>query len=156
MTKKKTAAEGVDNHPDQFPLPYETRCSGRVLDEVQRQVTAALRYLDHRGRERPDPTPVAPPVGYRKGKTLQQQIRDMVRNEQLQRELDRAGFDTFEEADDFDVDDDFDPKSPYEMDFDMIDLNEHGSTAPTSPPVNESGQASVPVPEESEEAPEAP
>lgn len=68
--------------------------------------------------EHPDPTPMAPPVGFKRRPSLADQIREMVRNERLQRELDQAGYETFEEADDFDVGDDFDPTSAYEEHFD--------------------------------------
>lgn len=68
--------------------------------------------------EQPDPTPMAPPLGFKRRPSLADQIREMVRNERLQRELDEAGYETFEEADDFDVGDDFDPTSAYEEHFD--------------------------------------
>lgn len=42
----------------------------------------------------------------------------MVVSEKLRMEALAAGQETFEEADDFDVDDDFDPTSPYEVNFD--------------------------------------
>lgn len=76
------------------------------------------------GREYLNPTPLAPPVGYQRRPSLAQQIRDMVRSERLAQELDRAGFETFEEADDFDVGDDFDPSSPYEEHFDPTPVSE--------------------------------
>lgn len=74
--------------------------------------------LDFRGREIPDPTPIAPPIGYKRQPSLAEQIRAMVRSERLAQEAEQAGFETFEEADDFNVGDDFDPHSPYENDFD--------------------------------------
>lgn len=66
-----------------------------------------------------DPTPMAIPVGYKQPETLADQIRRMVRSERLAQEVEAAGFETWEEADDFDVDDDFDPTSPYEQNFDQ-------------------------------------
>lgn len=66
-----------------------------------------------------DPTPIAPPIGFKRTPSLAEQIRDMVRSEALRAEVEKAGAETFEEADDFDVDDDFDPTSPYEADFDV-------------------------------------
>lgn len=62
--------------------------------------------------------PVAPPVGYQRTVPLHLQIREMVRSEALRMAAEAAGAETFEEADDFDVDDDFDPTTPYENDFD--------------------------------------
>lgn len=74
--------------------------------------------LNPRGHEILDPTPIAPPVGYQAAPSLREQIRDMVRSERLAQEVAAAGFETFEEADDFDVGDDFDPRTPYEERFD--------------------------------------
>lgn len=61
---------------------------------------------------------MAPPVGYVKQPSLADQIRDMVRSERLAMEMAEAGVETFEEADDFDVGDDYDPNTPYEETFD--------------------------------------
>lgn len=70
------------------------------------------------GQEKPDPVPVAPPVGFVKQPSLAEQIRDMVRSERLAREVAESGYETFEESEDFDVGDDYDPRSPFENDFD--------------------------------------
>lgn len=76
------------------------------------------RPLDENGKFYGNPTPVAPPVGYKKQPSLHDQIREMVRSEKLRQEVEEAGFETMEEADDFDVGDDYDPTSPYEHNFD--------------------------------------
>lgn len=68
------------------------------------------------GREYLDPTPIAPPIGYKRQPSLSDQIREMVRNERLQAELEAAGLETFEDADDFEVGDDYDPSTPWEND----------------------------------------
>ena len=73
--------------------------------------------LDAEGREVFDPTPVAPPVGYVKQPSLFEQVRDMVRGEALRLYADAQDMESFEEADDFDVDDDYDPRTPYEQTF---------------------------------------
>lgn len=44
----------------------------------------------------------------------------MVRSERLKLEVEAQGQETFDEADDFDIGDDFDPTSPYESDFDPM------------------------------------
>jgi hypothetical protein len=75
-------------------------------------------YLDENGAEVNDPTPVAPPVGYVKQPSLAEQIREMVRSEKLRQAAEEAGAETFEEADDFEVGDDYDPSTPYENDYD--------------------------------------
>lgn len=76
--------------------------------------------LTESGAEVPDPVPMAPPIGYKKQPTMVDHIRAMVRSENLRREVEAAGYETMDEADDFDVDDDFDPTSPYEHNFDPV------------------------------------
>lgn len=76
------------------------------------------KQLDIYGREIGDPTPVAPPVGYKKQPTMVEHIRNMIRSERLAMETAAAGAETFEESEDFDIGDDFDPRTPYENDFD--------------------------------------
>lgn len=70
------------------------------------------------GKEYPDPVPMAPPIGYNTPPDLMQMIRSMVRSEEIRRAQDAAGVETFEEADDFDIDDDpLDELTPYEKLF---------------------------------------
>lgn len=78
--------------------------------------------LDRNGHEIPDPTPIAPPVGFQDPPTLEELIRTMVNNAAIQARLDAEGAETFEEADDFDVadDDQFEPSSRYEGNFDHL------------------------------------
>lgn len=73
--------------------------------------------LDHLGREVPDPTPMSMPSGFKRPETLAEQVQRLVRT-QVSRQAEEAGFETFEDSEDFDVDDDFDPTSPYEAFFD--------------------------------------
>lgn len=75
-------------------------------------------YLNDLGQEIPDPRPISPPIGYKR----QPSVFDLQReNLALAMRLNRedAEFETFEESEDFDVDDDdYDPSSPWENDFD--------------------------------------
>lgn len=87
--------------------------------EVQRRVKEAHLKFDDQGRELMDPIPIAPPIGYKKSPSIAETIRNMIRSEKLKQEAEAAGYETFEEADDFEVDD-FDPKSPYEEQFEPI------------------------------------
>lgn len=80
--------------------------------------------LTEGGAEIPDSTPLAPPVGYEKRDTIAEQVRRMVQSQLLARDLAAAGAETFEDADDFDVGDDYDPTSPYEVNFDPTTLEE--------------------------------
>lgn len=75
---------------------------------------------DEYGREIPDPTPMEIPVEFlSRSKSTAEIFREMIRNERLQAELMQAGYETFEEADDFDIPDDpVDPSSPWENEFD--------------------------------------
>lgn len=89
------------------------------LEEAIALVKEGLRRpVTEDGREVIDPTPMAPPVGYKRQPSMVQLIREMVRSERLAADLDAAGYETFEEAEDFDVGDDFEPNSPYENEFD--------------------------------------
>lgn len=74
--------------------------------------------LDDHGREVLDPTPIAPPIGWKPEPSMVEIIRAQIAGERLRQEAEAAGKESFEEADDFDVDDDFDPSSPYEEIFD--------------------------------------
>lgn len=79
------------------------------------QVTSEI---DDDGNELPDPVPMSPPVGYRREPTLGEMIQQFVRSEQLRAQAEAEGFDTFEEADDFDIPDDpLDPLTPWEEHF---------------------------------------
>lgn len=93
------------------------------LIEVAVDKIRGLCGYNSRGEEIPDPTPVELPVGFTRPKTLQETMRDLLRNEEVRRALARHDMETFEEADDFDIpDEDRDPRfpenSPYEQDFD--------------------------------------
>lgn len=66
-----------------------------------------------------DPVPMAPPIGYKKHPSMVEIVRDMVRSEKLAQEALAAGHETFEESEDFDVDDDGPlMRSPWENDHD--------------------------------------
>lgn len=85
--------------------------------------TSIERFLDKlawkrqtlSGAEQPDPTPIAPPIGYVKQPTMVEHMRAMIRSESLRMAAEAAGAETFEEADDFEVDDDLEPISAYEF-----------------------------------------
>lgn len=77
------------------------------------------RFTDD-GMELVDGRAMEPPVGYQETKSIADMIAEAVRGREIQREMHEAGHETFEEADDFDVGDDFDPTSPYEAFFEPI------------------------------------
>lgn len=61
--------------------------------------------FDDKGNELPDPTPIAVPAGFARPETLAQQMARLIRSHEYQRRLSDAGAETFQEANDFDVDD---------------------------------------------------
>lgn len=70
------------------------------------------------GKEYPDPVPMAPPIGYTAPPDIMTMIRTMIRAEDFRKKLEDEGVETFEEADDFDIEDDpLDPLTPYEKIF---------------------------------------
>lgn len=72
-----------------------------------------MKY-DDQGREIPDATPVEVPLRLRNRPEEVERLRSLIRNE-LSDQAAKQGFETFEEANDFDVDEDeFFPVSPHE------------------------------------------
>lgn len=84
----------------------------RTSPEVYNRKLDGMRHTVD-GREVPDPTPMAPPVGFHKQPSLVDQIRQMVRDENTRLAMNKEA-ETFEEADDFDVDDDPHPVGEYD------------------------------------------
>lgn len=112
---------------------------------------------DARGRELPDPTPMAPPVGFKKQKSLTEQIREQIRSEALRFAAESAGAETFEDADDFEVGD-FDPSSPYEEQFEPTPIEElkrrkDAAEAEYARGIAEAGKAAVQQPPRAPEVP---
>ena len=96
--------------------------------------TGEIRIRTHRGShyEDPDPTPFAPTVGVRPKETLEERMRRMIRDE-MSYAAEQQGMESFEEADDFDVDDERDPESMYEIPWEPA--FEPRNPAPPSPEV---------------------
>lgn len=76
-----------------------------------------IKY-NERGEEIPDPTKPEVPLGFKRPESLAEQVKRLVRSEQMRMLARQSGHETFDEADDFEVGDDFDPRSPYEEIFD--------------------------------------
>lgn len=87
------------------------------MDEAQ-TLEKMLKWTDlrhnERGEEILDPTPIQPPLGYKRPPTLSEQIRAQVVAAKLDELYSME--ETQEEADDFEVGDDFTPLSPHEND----------------------------------------
>lgn len=76
-----------------------------------------MAKYDEKGREILDPTPAALPVHWKKPPSLHDQIRKFIKSEVHAQALGAMDLETFEEANDFDVGDDYDPQSPWEEQF---------------------------------------
>jgi len=92
---------------------------GRIYGEVVDPKTGELiRRLDERGREVPYGDPIAVPMGVARVDDTLSAVRRLVHSEFLRSRADAEGFDSPEEADDFDLEDDpLDPLTPYEEHF---------------------------------------
>lgn len=74
-----------------------------------------MAKYDELGREIPDPQPIEIPLRFRSGPTIDQKMKQMLVN-LLNQQAREQGTETFEEANDFDIPDDFDdPLTPYEI-----------------------------------------
>lgn len=84
---------------------------------------------DRLGREIPDSEPMQPPIGFVRADPLSVRIREMIIGHRLAEEARAAGQETFEEADDFAVGDDWEAEqhSPYEADFDHMTPEERAA-----------------------------
>lgn len=107
--------------------------------------------FDTFGREIPDPTPMEVPHDWKRPLSLHEEIRRFVRSE-LSRQAEAQGEESFEEADDFDVDEDPDPLSPYEIPEAPIEALGGVRDEDAAPPLDPKGKAAV----ESPSAPEGP
>ena len=111
---------------------------------VIRVVSVQSLYLDEHGREIPNPVPMQPPIGYVRHKTIAEQMREMIR--QASAEASQMGAETEEEANDFDIEEDFDPTSPWEHDFEPDPALEMMIARQSRPPRKEGQEAKPPVP----------
>lgn len=121
--------------------------------------------LDEHGRELLDGTPIDPPIGYVKVPSMVEIIRQQVRLH-LSQAAEEHGLESFDEAEDFDVDDDIpDPQTPYEAVFDPpppppslkkksggegaaeAPSDAKGPKAPSDAPSKDSGPKSDPPPQ---------
>jgi hypothetical protein len=78
--------------------------------------------LNENGHEILDDTPVSMPVGFKRPMSMTDMIRQYVKTE-MSKQASDSGQESWEEADDFDIGDDYDPKSPWELTFDQEFVN---------------------------------
>jgi len=106
----------------------EEFCTKPQWDEDGVQSAAGIG-LD--GKEYGDPVPLEPPVGFENPPDLMEMMCSMIRNDAMQRRLEAEGFDTEEEAGDFDIDDD--PLPPLTI-HEALLATPKEPTPPPSPP----------------------
>lgn len=112
-----------------------------TFNEFEEQISSAIGAD---GKEYPDSTPMELPVGMKQGPTLADMIKRMVQHQLLAVAAEQEGFDTFEEAEDFDLEDDpLDPQTPYEAVFDPPKPPPGGRGAP---PVSGAPSSAPPPP----------
>jgi len=117
--------------------------TAKELFELEQSVQS--QYLDAFGREVPNPVPMQPPVGYKRAPSLAEQMRAMI--QQASHEAAMAGAETEDEANDFDVDEEFDPTSPWENEFEMDPAMEAMIALQSRPPApRETAPAATPAP----------
>lgn len=93
-----------------------------------------MAKYDKDGRQIPDTRPVETPLNFRAPPTINQMIQQMVRTE-LSKNAQEQGFESFEESEDFDIEDDPDPVSDYEfieMQREVFDVDASDSDVPGS------------------------
>jgi len=100
------------------------------------------QFLDEHGRELPNPTPMSPPLGYKKQPTIAEQMRQMIKMASY--EAAHAGAETEEEANDFEVGEDMDPHTPYEHDFEIDPALEAMIALQSAPPAPKSPDSTAP------------
>lgn len=117
MAKKHETTPLTDAALDAITREIAPPPSGEASPIFEQSVQQS--YLDDFGREIPNPTPLAPPIGYKRSPSIAEQMRAMIR--QVSEEAKMSGAETEEEANDFDVGDpfDYDPETPYEHDFEV-------------------------------------
>lgn len=106
-------------------VPMETEVADEATGEIRTVVVEQYVYDEElggvqqtpAGAEVPDPRPPNIPLGFRKPELLRDQVARLVRGH-LSMIAEANGAETFEESEDFDVDDEFDPRTPYEEVFD--------------------------------------
>jgi len=113
--------------------------------------------LNENGHEILDDTPISLPLRFNRPPSKLDDLRAMLKI--VSREAEHAGQETFEEADDFDVGDDYDPRSPWELSVDQeLQTVSPMAVGETSSPVPGSANGNagpVPVPPQQEPPPVA-
>lgn len=142
-------------------------CRFRVPDicdhiEVKVKPSVVWSGVEERrnAKEYPDPTPVELPLGHHKPESLEDTMKRFVRDYVGQVFAEQQGMETFEEADDFDVDDPGEEQlfSQYDVE-DMVEMEppppkeEEASVTPAQTASDETSSSSEPPPGGSQQPP---
>ena len=112
------------------------------MKKIVTKVKKCLK-INKDGTEKLCNKPMSVPIGFKQPPTLQQQIKQMIRSEKLQMAAMEAGHETFEESEDFDIGDDYDPTAPYELGFDSdLDYNSNQGGFQEEKPIEQEAPAS--------------
>lgn len=68
--------------------------------------------------DKADPKPTGIPLNFKRPPTLAEQVARLVHSEHFKRQMEQSGFETIDEAEDFEVGDDYVPDSPHELVYD--------------------------------------
>lgn len=130
---------GQQQHPGSPP--------GQQLNRVEDHV---MSYFDSQGRERPNPQPVEIPLHMRREVSIDEKMKQIIRT-QMSIEAARNQQETFEEANDFDIDDDDeDILTPYEVMDMRLERIDPDATTPLQNGVAPKGAGAVDPPPKSE------
>lgn len=80
-----------------------------------------MSSYNEKGEEIPDSRPTELAINFKAPQPLEDRIHQLVTGALIQRDLEAAGIETFDEADDFEMDD-LDPTTPYEENFDPLHI----------------------------------
>lgn len=82
-----------------------------------KRISRQDRFLNAAGQEIVDSRPMSPALGKKPEMHIRDYVKTLVHSERLMQELEAQGAETFEEANDFEVGDDYFPDSQYENDL---------------------------------------
>ncbi|AXH76736.1 MAG: hypothetical protein [Microviridae sp.] len=144
-------SENVNQIPPKKDDLMKTKISKELFEHLK---TLSTAMLDERGRELLNPIPHQPTGIRPKSESLKSQIQRMVKSH-LSLQAHEQGHETFDEANDFDINTEFDfeePMTPYEfMDEQLQEFNSMSfSPNPDSAGEDEPGESSPEEPDQPE------
>lgn len=93
----------------------------KLLEKAKECWERGKSFILPDGSELPDPRPVELPVGFERPESIQEMIRRFVTDPAIRRELEANDVESFDEADDLDIEDDL-PQTPHEDRYDPLHL----------------------------------